>query len=166
MSGVLFYAFGAVALVSALGVITMKHPVRCALSLALSLLALAGIYLLSGAEFIAAIQVIVYAGAVMVLFLFVIMLLNLGQDLRAAVRSPLLKYTGIALGLVFLAEGVILLGRGIPAGTLGVPGPVPSTETMGRLLFGNYLLAFEAASLLLLVGIVGAVALLRRGGDR
>jgi len=155
-----------VAVASALGVITMRNPVRCALSLALSLLALAGIYLLSGAEFIAAIQVIVYAGAVMVLFLFVIMLLNLGQELRAAVRSPLLIFGGVMLGIIFLTEGVLLLNKGVPSGTLGVPGPVPSTETMGKLLFGNYLLAFEAASLLLLVGIVGAVALLRRGGER
>jgi NADH-quinone oxidoreductase subunit J len=166
MSGALFYALGAIAVVSALGVVTMKQPVRCALSLALSLLALAGIYLLSGAEFIAAIQVIVYAGAVMVLFLFVIMLLNLGQELRAAVRSPALIFGGIALGIILLAEGVLLLTRGIPSGRLGVPGPVPSTEAMGRLLFGNYLLAFEAASLLLLVGIVGAVALLRRESER
>lgn len=166
MSTALFYALGAVAVASALGVITMRNPVRCALSLALGLLALAGIYLLSGAEFIAAIQVIVYAGAVMVLFLFVIMLLNLGRELRAAVRSPALIFGGVVLGIIFLAEGVLLLNMGVPSGTLGVRGPVPSTETMGRLLFGNYLLAFEAASLLLLVGIVGAVALLRRGGER
>ena len=165
MSAALFYALGAVAVISALGVVTMRHPIRCALSLALSLLSLAGIYLLSGAEFIAAIQVIVYAGAVMVLFLFVIMLLNLERELRAAVKSPLLMYTGIALGLIFLVEGVLLLSMGVPSGVVGMTGPVPSTETMGRLLFGDYLLAFEAASLLLLVGIVGAVALLRRGRE-
>jgi NADH-quinone oxidoreductase subunit J len=162
MSAALFYALGAVAVIAALGVVTMKNPVKCALSLALSFLALAGIYLLSGAEFIAAIQVIVYAGAVMVLFLFVIMLLNLGQELKAAVRSPFLVGGGIALGVLFLLEGLVLLGRGLPAGAAPVAERVGSTELMGRLLFSEYILAFEAASVLLLVGIVGAVALLRR----
>lgn len=162
MSAALFYALGAIAVIAALGVVTMKNPVKCALSLALSFLSLAGIYLLSGAEFIAAIQVIVYAGAVMVLFLFVIMLLNLGQEIRAAVRSPFLVGSGIALGLLFLLEGVLLLGRGLPAKAAVVAEPVGSTELMGRLLFSKYMLAFEAASVLLLVGIVGAVALLRR----
>ena len=166
MSGVLFYALGAVAFVAALGVIIMRNPVKCALSLALSFLALAGIYLLSGAEFIAAIQVIVYAGAVMVLFLFVIMLLNLGEDLKAAVRSPFLVGGGLVLGAIFLLEGLLLLGKGVPAGSVRAPAHEGSTELMGRLLFSDYLLAFEAASVLLLVGIVGAVALLRREGER
>lgn len=166
MTGALFYALGAVTVVGALGVIIMKNPVKCALSLALSFLALAGIYLLSGAEFIAAIQVIVYAGAVMVLFLFVIMLLNLGEDLRAAVRSPFLVAGGIVLGAIFLLEGFALLGRGAPSGLGHVPPQMGSTELMGRLLFSDYILAFEAASLLLLVGIVGAVALLRREDER
>jgi NADH-quinone oxidoreductase subunit J len=164
MSAALFYALGAVAIAAALGVVTMKNPVKCALSLALCFLALAGIYLLSGAEFIAAIQVIVYAGAVMVLFLFVIMLLNLGRELRAAIRSPFLVGGGLVLGVLFVLEGLILLGRGLPARAAPVAEPVGSTELMGRLLFSEYILAFEAASLLLLVGIVGAVALLRREG--
>lgn len=166
MSSMLFYALGAVTVVSALGVVTMRNPVRCALSLALCFLALAGIYLLSGAEFIAAIQVIVYAGAVMVLFLFVIMLLNMGQELRAAVRSPFLIGGGIVLGLLLLLEGVVLLGRGLPVGASRAAASEGSTELMGRLLFSDYILAFEAASILLLVGIVGAVALLKREDAR
>jgi NADH-quinone oxidoreductase subunit J len=165
MTGVLFYALGAVAVAGALGVVIMKNPVKCALSLALSFLALAGIYLLSGAEFIAAIQVIVYAGAVMVLFLFVIMLLNLGRELRAAVRSPFLVAGGIGLGVVFLLEGFALLARGAPSGSGHAPPQIGSTELMGKLLFSDYILAFEAASVLLLVGIVGAVALLRHEGE-
>ncbi len=162
MSSLLFYALGAVAVASALGVVIMRNPVKCALSLGLCFVALAGIYLLSGAEFIAAIQVIVYAGAVMVLFLFVIMLLNLGVELKAAVRSPFLVVGGLVLGAVFLLEAFVLLGRGVPSGSVAPPTDVGSTELMGRLLFSDYILAFEAASVLLLVGIVGAVGLLRR----
>ncbi len=162
MSAVLFYVISAVALACALGVVLMRNPMKCALSLALCLLALAGIYLLSGAEFIAAIQVIVYAGAVMVLFLFVIMLLNLGEEIKAAVRSPFLLGAGLVLGAVFLLEGLMLLQRGVPGERAGAAIDEGATELMGRLLFSDYLLAFESASLLLLVGIVGAVALLRR----
>jgi len=172
MSAVLFYSLGAFAVASALGVVTMRNPIRCVLSLGLCFLALAGIYLLSGAEFIAAIQVIVYVGAVMVLFLFVIMLLNLKEDLKAAVGSRFLVGGGLALGAVLLLEGLVLLSRGTPgaagagageAAARGASGAAEgSTQLMGRLLFSDYILAFEVASILLLVGIVGAVALLRR----
>ena len=161
MSSVLFYALGALAVVSALGVVTMRHPVRCALSLALSFLALAGIYLLSGAEFIAAIQVIVYAGAIMVLFLFVLMLLNVKreQDSPGPGQRTL---RGLALALVTLlvlqAGAVLLRSKASPA-----PDFDASTVEMATILFSpQFLYAFEATSILIVAALVGAVVLAKK----
>jgi NADH-quinone oxidoreductase subunit J len=156
----LFFILGGVALVSGGLVVFQKHPLRSALWLIVNFFAVAGIYLLAHAEFIAAIQVIVYAGAIMVLFLFVIMLLNIRQP----EESPKIPFIGQKLGGIILAgfTGLILIygvaKAVLPAAKEMAPG-LGNTETIARSLFTDYLLPFEVTSVLLLVAIVGAVVL-------
>ena len=156
----LFFVLGGVALVSGALVVFQKHPLRSALWLIVNFFAVAGIYLLAHAEFIAAIQVIVYAGAIMVLFLFVIMLLNIRQP----EAEPPIPYVGQKLLGIILAgfTGLILIYGAakavLPAGKELAPG-LGNTESIARSLFTDYLLPFEATSVLLLVAIVGAVVL-------
>jgi NADH-quinone oxidoreductase subunit J len=156
----LFFILGAVALISGGLVVFQRHPLRSALWLIVNFFAVAGIYLLAHAEFIAAIQVIVYAGAIMVLFLFVIMLLNL----RRPEEEPAVPHIGQKLLGTVLAgfTGLILVyayrAAKLPAGKEMVPG-LGNTETIARSLFTDYLLPFEVTSVLLLVAIVGAVVL-------
>jgi len=156
----LFFILGGVALVSGGLVVFQKHPLRSALWLIVNFFAVAGIYLLAHAEFIAAIQVIVYAGAIMVLFLFVIMLLNIRQP----EAEPKIPFIGQKLGGIVLAgfTGLILV-YGITRAVLTSGKPMApglgNTETIARSLFTDYLLPFEVTSVLLLVAIVGAVVL-------
>jgi NADH-quinone oxidoreductase subunit J len=141
-------------------VVFQRHPLRSALWLIVNFFAVAGIYLLAHAEFIAAIQVIVYAGAIIVLFLFVIMLLNLRQPEEA----PALPYYGQKLAGVLLSGFIALLmifaytRVKFPAAREMLPG-LGNTESIARSLFTDYLLPFEVTSILLLVAIVGAVVL-------
>ena len=156
----LFLILGTVALVSGALVVFQKHPLRSALWLIVNFFAVAGIYLLAHAEFIAAIQVIVYAGAIMVLFLFVIMLLNIRQP----EAEPKIPFIGQKLGGIILAgfTGLILIygvtRTVLTSGKPMAPG-LGNTETIARSLFTDYLLPFEVTSVLLLVAIVGAVVL-------
>ena len=156
----IFFILAGVALVSGGLVVFQRQPLRSALWLIVNFFAVAGIYLLAHAEFIAAIQIIVYAGAIMVLFLFVIMLLNLRQP-EAEVKF---MHLGQKVGGVILAGfTVLLLIYGVmqvvlPAGKEAPPG-MGNTESIARLLFTDYLLPFEVTSVLLLVAIVGAVVL-------
>lgn len=156
----IFFALAGTALISGVLVVFQIHPLRSALWLVVNFFAVAGIYLLARAEFIAAIQIIVYAGAIMVLFLFVIMLLNLRQPEEEAAR-PMMgqKLAGITLAL-FTA---FLLAYGFSQATVPhaeeVPAGLGNTESIARLLFTDYLLPFEVTSVLLLVAIVGAVVL-------
>jgi NADH-quinone oxidoreductase subunit J len=157
---ILFFILAAVALISGGLVVFQRHPLRSALWLIVNFFAVAGIYLLAHAEFIAVIQVIVYAGAIMVLFLFVIMLLNLRRPEEApAVPQMGLKLLGTVLACF---TGLIMV---YAYRTVKLP-PAPkmiaglgNTETIARSLFTNYLLPFEVTSVLLLVAIVGAVVL-------
>jgi NADH-quinone oxidoreductase subunit J len=157
----LFFILGAVALISGGLVVFQTHPLRSALWLIVNFFAIAGIYLLAHAEFIAAIQVIVYAGAIMVLFLFVIMLLNLRQP----EESLPIPHVGQKLGGIVLAGFTALIliygfTRAVilpPAKELA-PG-LGNTESIAKSLFTDYLLPFEVTSVLLLVAIVGAVVL-------
>ena len=156
----LFFVLGAVALISGGLVVFQRHPLRSALWLIVNFFAVAGIYLLAHAEFIAAIQVIVYAGAIMVLFLFVIMLLNLRQP----EETPALPFIGQKfLGIVLAGFVALLMIYGyirakLPAAKEALPG-LGNTEMIARSLFTDYLLPFEVTSVLLLVAIVGAVVL-------
>src|SRR5262249_2427920 len=120
------------------------------------------IYLLLGAEFIAAIQVIVYAGAIMVLFVFVIMLLNAGEEERTQ-RSRFVRRLGLPLFVVLLAQlGFVLYQRFASSSPVQFGGFVGSTEALGRALFHDYVLPFEVTSVLFLVAIVGAIVLGRK----
>lgn len=156
----LFLALAGIALISGVLVVFQTHPLRSALWLIVNFFAVAGIYLLAQAEFIAAIQIIVYAGAIMVLFLFVIMLLNLRQPEEEAARPWLgQKLAGITLAA--LTAFVLAYGFSKAQVPLAKPAPIElgNTESIARLLFTDYLLPFEVTSVLLLVAIVGAVVL-------
>jgi NADH-quinone oxidoreductase subunit J len=156
-----------ICVVGALGVVLARNPVHSALMLVMTLLGVAVLFVEEDAQFLAAVQVIVYAGAIVVLFLFVIMLL--GVDQREAVeRDPLPAQRPIAicLGILGLAE-VLLLARGRwPTGARSVSGalgsPADNVQLIGRSVFTTYLLAFEVTSGLLVVAVVGAVVLARR----
>ncbi len=147
-------------------VILQKNPLSAVLFLVLTFFCLAALFVLLSAPFIAALQVIVYAGAILVLFLFVIMLLNLkGQSERGI---PALKVVGVVVAGLFLIVTAVLL-RTInlpPDSSFAQPGPqLGSVESVGLTLFSEYLLPLEIVSFLLLAGIIGAVVLVRKKND-
>jgi NADH-quinone oxidoreductase subunit J len=158
-------AFGAV--LSALFMMTNKKPVSAAMSLIVTMFCLAGLYVLLEAHLIAALQIIVYAGAIMVLFLFVIMLLNVQEkEGRLAGQAILLQFVAVVVvGLVFISMVNLfkidgsLFAIGDGANMFG------TTKAVGKMLFTEYLLPFEIASVLLLAAIVGAVILAKRRID-
>ncbi len=162
MDQLLFLIFAAMAVAGAVNLLRERHPIYSALSLIAVMGALAVLYWLLGAEFIAAVQVIVYAGAIMVLFVLVIMLLNVGEEARTR-GSPLARYLGFPLLVLLLAPLVVVLHRedsfAVPA-QLGAF--VGRTGQIGRLLFYDYVLPFEVTSVLILVAIMGAVVLAGR----
>jgi NADH-quinone oxidoreductase subunit J len=166
MEIVLFAGFALVAAVSAVLVVTRRHAVYSALYLVITMVALAGIYILLEGYFIWIIQIIVYAGAIMVLFLFVIMLLDIGhEEMLWAKRDRGQILLAAVLSLVLLAEMLLALGRGALAGarTAAVPSQgFGTTQTVGRLLFTDYLFPFEITSVILLVAMVGAMVLAKR----
>jgi NADH-quinone oxidoreductase subunit J len=163
MSEVLFYFFGATALASATLAVTRKNAVAAALWLVLMFFGLAGTFVLLEAWFVAVVQVLVYAGAIMVLFLFVIMLLDLRSDELAILSSPDFRRLGIVAAGGFLAVAVVVLwrSRGMIQPAVG-GGPDGSASAIGFELFNRWLLAFEVTSFLLLGAILGAVLLTKR----
>ena len=169
---IVFYAFAAILLGSALCVVTARNPVHAALFLVLSFFTASAIWLLLRAEFLALTLMVVYVGAVMVLFLFVVMMLDVDV---AAVRDSA-KRAGPLGGLIALLV-ILELGYVVTAKRLGLdllPTPVPkpgdwsNTLELGREIYTRYIFAFEVAGVILLVGIVAAIALTlrRRGGTR
>lgn len=155
---VLFFVFAVPLVGFSLGVLLARNPVYAALNLVAAFFCMAGVYVLLTAHLIAFMQILVYAGAVMVLFLFVIMLLSLGDE--HLVRGP--SKTGIqwvgALAAIAVAAVVAAAVSQVPdAGVAGVDGAFGTVKAVGRVLFTEFLLPFEATSLLLLVAIVGAV---------
>ncbi len=163
MTPILFAGFAAVLLVSALLVILQKNPVASALWLVLSFCSLAGIYLLLRAEFVGLVQIIVYAGAIMVLFLFVIMYLNLQKDVETGVQIALRRGVGWVLGAALVTEGVLLVRRHLEAGpgAAAAPAapPVGNTQAIGTLLYSRYLFPFEITSVVLLVAMIGVIVI-------
>jgi NADH-quinone oxidoreductase subunit J len=160
----LFWGFGALLLASSLLVILHKNPVTSALFLVLAFCSLAGIYLTLQAEFLGMVQIIVYAGAIMVLFLFVIMYLNLGRDVESGVQIAFRRGAGWILGGLLVGMGVLLLSRGwaIGPGAATPPDPtVGNTQAIGLVLYSRYLFPFELTSIVLLVAMVGAVVIAR-----
>ena len=164
-----FYLFAALTILSGAMTITARNPVHSVLWLILAFFNAAGLMVLAGAEFIAMLLVIVYVGAVAVLFLFVVMMLNIDF---AALRAGFVKNfpLGLALALVLLAEIAIGLGAvgsggiqlGQPDGSAAIPAGMSNIQAIGHLLYGKYLFLFEAAGLLLLVAMVGAIVLTHR----
>ncbi len=158
----LFYIFAGVAVAGALTVILQRRPIYSALALIVVMASLAVIYLLLGAEFMAALQVIVYAGAIMVVFVFVIMLLNAGRE-EASQKSLLTRSLGLPVLGIFFVQMVLVLVTEFPETTLSLSGSFPGgAHSIGRLLFRDYVLPFEITSLLILIAILGAIVLARR----
>lgn len=159
---ILFVLFAAVAVAGAMNLIVQRHPIHSALSLIVVMVALAGLYLLLGAEFVAAVQVIVYAGAIMVLFVFVIMLLNAGVEERTNL-SRMARYVGVPAAVVFGATLVWRLAQGARAlgASPAMEQPV-ETRKLAIMLFTDYVLPFELTSVLILIAILGAVVLAKR----
>jgi NADH-quinone oxidoreductase subunit J len=158
-----FYFLAVMAIVSAIFVITRPNPVHAALSLIVTLLSLAGFYLMLYAPFVAGVQIVLYAGGIMVLFLFVIMLVNLEQNVREYQFNkqwPVGIIAALALGGLLLF--VFQRGHDIFPRDFAVLPETQNTQQIGLALYGNYMLPFEVASLLLLVAIVGAVVMAKK----
>ncbi|MDR3678252.1 MAG: NADH-quinone oxidoreductase subunit J [Acidobacteriota bacterium] len=159
---IFFYIFAAITVLAALNMVLQRTPVYSALSLIVVLCSLAGVYLQLGAEFMAVIQVIVYAGAIMVLFVFVIMLLNAGHETPSH-RSHIAKWLGAPLIGAFLAMMLMVIRDQFPATTGAAPAHLDGSPlAIGHLLFGNYVLPFEVTSVLILVAVLGAVVLAKK----
>ncbi len=169
---ILFFIFGGISLIGAIAVISFRHPIYSALSLIVTFFSQAGLFVLLGAHFVAAVQVIVYAGAIMVLFLFVIMLLNLGTLSAKGVMTGKLKGIAIVLGILFAAQGIYIAANVFKDTEVGSPEAIEraaaladnpiETYDIGVLLFRDYLLPFEVTSLILLAALIGVIVLVKR----
>jgi NADH-quinone oxidoreductase subunit J len=160
IEAVVFFLLAAVAVAGAINLIVQRHPIHSALSLIVVMVALAALYLLLGAEFIAAVQIIVYAGAIMVLFVFVIMLLNAGEEERTNL-SRMARYVGLPLGIVLLFQLAYWIARASPSRAAASVGPAP-TRKLALMLFQDFVFPFELTSILILIAILGALVLAKR----
>jgi len=159
---VIFFVLAAIAVLGAISLIMQRHPIHSALSLIVVMIALAGLYLLLGAEFVAAVQIIVYGGAIMVLFIFVIMLLNAGEEERTNL-SRLAFYAGIPLAVAVtgLIAAAMVSSHSVTS-MASTSGALTSTKTLSNLLFTEFVYPFELTSFLILVAILGAIVLAQR----
>ena len=166
MDVILFLIFAIIAVVCAINVVVQTHPISSALSLIGVMGSLAVLYLLLGAEFIAAAQVIVYAGAIMVLFVFVIMLLNAGAEERRG-RSFVVQLLGVPALVALLGVLAYFVQHVAPGSAVVTFGAFRggTAKDVGEALFTQYLLPFEVTSVLILVAIVGAIVLARKEID-
>jgi len=170
----LFLEMAALAVVAAFNVILQRNPIYSAIGLIIVLCCLAGLFLTLYAQFIAAIQIIVYAGAIMVLFVFVIMLLNVREEESRSDRQKYLKFLAVPLFLALLAEVAIVIRYvNLSAPIIDDPNTVtdPSrsagtVESIANVMFTEFVLPFEATSVLILMAIVGAMYLARRDSGR
>ena len=162
-----FYLFASVCVASAFMVIAAKNPVHSVLFLILAFVNASGLFVLLGAEFLAMILVVVYVGAVAVLFLFVVMMLDVDF---AELRQGFLQYLPIGglVGVIFLAElllvvGTWVIGPGVPTTiTAKIPDAIPNTQALGLVLYTRYVYYFQAAGIVLLVAMIGAIVLTLR----
>jgi NADH-quinone oxidoreductase subunit J len=167
VSSLFFYLFAGICVASAFMVIAAKNPVHSVLFLILAFVNASGLFMLLGAEFLAMILVVVYVGAVAVLFLFVVMMLDVDF---AELRQGVLQYlpVGALIGAIFLAElllvvGAWAIGSGVPQTiTAPIPTGVSNTEALGLVLYTRYVYFFQAAGLILLVSMIGAIVLTLR----
>jgi NADH-quinone oxidoreductase subunit J len=163
MTALIFIIFAAIAVFCGINLVVQTHPIASALSLVGVMGSLAVLYLQLGGEFIAAAQVIVYAGAVMVLFVFVIMLLNAGAEATTFQVSRFVKYLGAILLVAFLALISLIIQSTLPRTENVTFGAFQGTALdVGRKLFTSYLLPFEVTSVLILIALVGAIVLARK----
>ncbi len=168
IEAILFYVFGGLAVVSALGmVLNIRNTVASAMCLVVTMVSLAAIYLLLEAYLVAAIQIMVYGGAIVVLFLFVVMLLNLSTDEFPPGKQRVVKLTIAIAGVAILALGLIAVGRDplLAVQPEAVPEGFGGYRQVGLSLYTDYVLLVEMASLLLLAAIVGALILAKRKVD-
>ena len=164
LSTLFFYLFAGMCVASAFMVIAVKNPVHAVLFLILAFFNAAGLFVLLGAEFLAMILVVVYVGAVLVLFLFVVMMLDVDF---AVLKAGFLKYlpVGATVGLLFLVELVLIVGAWVTAPEIAAQAPTPppadigNTEALGLILYTRYVYLFEVAGLILLVAMIGAIVL-------
>src|SRR5258707_11975258 len=164
LPAIFFYVFSAVAIASAAMVISARNPVHSVLFLILAFFNAAGLFVLLGAEFLAMILVVVYVGAVAVLFLFVVMMLDINF---VELREGFLQYlpVGALIGVILLVELVLVFGAWGFAPQLSIAAPVPATagvtntSALGQLLYTRYIYAFQAAGMILLVAMIGAILL-------
>ena len=167
IAALFFYLFAVVCVASAVMVIVAKNPVHSVLYLILAFVNASGLFVLMGAEFLAMILIVVYVGAVLVLFLFVVMMLDVDF---AELRQGFLQYLpiGVLVGVVFLAElllvvGAWVIGPGLPqAISSPIPGNLTNTEALGRVLYTQYVYYFQASGVVLLVAMIGAIVLTLR----
>jgi NADH-quinone oxidoreductase subunit J len=159
----LFYIYAAIAVISALVVITVRHPVRSVLSLVVTFFAMAGLWMILHAEFLSLILVLVYVGAVMTLFLFVVMMLNIDREIKS---QGFVRYLPIGILLILLFVGLIILS--LQRSFLHTPQPIwlpkeySNVTQIGTLLFSHYVYPFEIAGVILLAAIVAAITLSHR----
>lgn len=166
LQGILFYFFAALLLAAGAGVVTMRNPVHCALLLVVSFVAASALWLLLGAEFLAIVLVLVYVGAVMVLFLFVVMMLDINFD---RLREGFWRYlpvglvvaAGLGLQMYLVANSGLFSLQAHPAPKSYAAGE-SNTGELGKVLYTDYLIAFEAAAVVLLVAIIAAIVLTLR----
>jgi NADH-quinone oxidoreductase subunit J len=161
---VLFIIFAGFCLAGAINLLLQTHPINSALSLIVVMSSLAVLYLLLGAEFLAIAQIIVYAGAVMVLFTFVVMLLNVGVEEKTH-GSKIAKAIGFPAAVVILGViATVVLEAQKSLGQVSLSDGITTTQNLSRVLFRDMLLPFELTSVLILIAILGAVALARKEG--
>jgi NADH-quinone oxidoreductase subunit J len=164
MESVFFFYFAAIIVSTSVLVVALRNPIYSALSLLIMFFHVAGLYVTLHAEFLAAVQVIVYAGAILVLYLFVVMLLNIRREDRYHAQLP----AAMLLGIMLLTELVLLaVQRGWAQGNDSGPGGASAvglgnTQMIGEVLYSTYLFPFEVASLILLVAMIGAIILAKR----
>ena len=174
MEFAIFVIFAALAMAGALGVVLARNPVHCALSLVVTLISVAVFFLQQDAQLLAAVQVIVYAGAVVVLFLFVIMLLGVDREESLRESLPYQRPAAFVLGAITLAEVLFLAGRTWATGASSQRGSLDARvdgenlgniERVARSLFTDFLWPFELTAALLVIAVVGGVVLARRSGQ-
>jgi NADH-quinone oxidoreductase subunit J len=170
LDAILFYVAGAVALLSAVLVVAQRNPMYSAFALIVTLGALSAVFAMLGSTFIAVLQVIVYAGAIMVLFLFVLMLLNVKAENRPEVGGGALKIVALGLGALLTAQIGVVLARAAPAASTMPAEFNASSRKVAQVLFSvPYAWVFEATSILILAALLGAIALAGKetlpGGD-
>ncbi len=160
----IFFYFAAVILVSAVLMITRRNPVHSVMFMLLLFFHIAGVFVLLNAEFLAAVQLIVYAGAILILYLFVVMLLNVDRESVSARANRFWPWIA-AFGVLIAGEVILLISRGTfpaEAGQSMQLSPSNGVMQLGELLYQKYLVPFEIASIILLVGLVGAVMLAKK----